>query len=69
MIKALIILAVLLGLLMYGLIVATATPNDKHEYEAYMRWKKREIDKWAKTIDEDVAGFIRKERKKHGKID
>ena len=40
--EALIILMVLLGLLMYGLIVATATPNDKHEYEAYMRWKERE---------------------------
>ena len=39
MIKGLIILMVLLGLLMYALIVATATPNDKHEYEMYMRWK------------------------------
>lgn len=39
--KAIIILMTLLGLLMYGLIVATATPNDKHEYEAYMRWKER----------------------------
>ena len=41
MIKAILILMVLLGLLMYGLIVATATPNDKHEYDAYMRWKER----------------------------
>ena len=40
--KAIIILMILLGLLMYGLIVATATPNDRHEYEAYMRWKERE---------------------------
>ena len=39
--KAIIILMILLGLLMYGLIVATATPNDRHEYEAYMRWKER----------------------------
>lgn len=39
--KAIIILMTLLGLLMYALIVATATPNDKHEYEAYMRWKER----------------------------
>ena len=39
--KAIIILMVLLGLLMYALIVATATPNDRHEYEAYMRWKER----------------------------
>ena len=35
------ILMVLLGLLMYGLIVATATPTDKEEYEAYQRWKER----------------------------
>lgn len=39
--KAIIILMILLGLLMYALIVATATPNDKHEYEMYMRWKER----------------------------
>ena len=39
--KTILILMVLLGLLMYALIVATATPNDKHEYEAYMRWKER----------------------------
>ena len=41
MIKAILIVMVLLGLLMYALVVATATPNDKHEYEAYMRWKER----------------------------
>ena len=41
MIKAILILMILLGLLMYALIVATATPNDKHEYELYMRWKER----------------------------
>ena len=41
MIKAILILMVLLGLLMYALIVATATPNDKEQYEAYMRWKER----------------------------
>lgn len=39
--KAIIILMILLGLLMYVLIVATATPNDRHEYEMYMRWKER----------------------------
>ena len=39
--KAILILMVLLGLLMFGLIVATATPNDKHEYDAYERWKER----------------------------
>ena len=41
MIKGLIILTALLGLLMYALVVATATPNDKEQYEAYMRWKER----------------------------
>ena len=39
--KEILILMALLGMLMYGLIVATATPNDRHEYEAYMRWKER----------------------------
>lgn len=37
--KALIIIAIMLGLLMYGLIVATASPTDKDSYEAYMKWK------------------------------
>ena len=41
MIKGLLILIALLGLLMYALIVATATPNDKEEYERYMRYKER----------------------------
>ena len=39
--KALMILTALLGLLMFALIVATATPNDKDEYERYMRYKER----------------------------
>ena len=39
--KALLILIALLGLLMYALIVATATPNDRDEYKAYMRYKER----------------------------
>ena len=39
--KAILILIALLGLLMYALIVATATPNDKDEYERYMRYKER----------------------------
>lgn len=38
---AILILMTLLGLLMFALIVATATPNDREEYEAYMRWKER----------------------------
>lgn len=40
--KAIIILLVLLGLLAFGLIVATATPNDREEYEKYMRYKERQ---------------------------
>ena len=39
--KAILILMMLLGLLMYGLIVATAKPSDKETYEAYMRYKER----------------------------
>lgn len=42
--KALIILAVLLALLMYGLIVATASPTDKETYEAYEKWKREKKD-------------------------
>ena len=45
MIKGLLILTALLGLLMYALIVATATPNDRDEYEAYMRYKERKHGK------------------------
>ena len=41
MIKGLLILTALLGLLMYALIVATATPNDREEYEKYMQYKER----------------------------
>ena len=41
MIKWILILMALLGLLMFGLIVATAAPNDKDEYERYMRYKER----------------------------
>ena len=41
MIKWILILMALLGLLMFGLIVATATPNDKEEYEKYMQYKER----------------------------
>lgn len=37
-----ILLITLLGALMFALIVATATPNDKEEYEAYMRYKERQ---------------------------
>jgi hypothetical protein len=41
MIKWILILMALLGLLMFGLIVATATPADREQYEAYMKWKER----------------------------
>ena len=43
MIQGLLILGVLLGGLGYTFIwiVKTATPNDKEQYEAYMRWKER----------------------------
>ena len=39
--KALLILIALLGMVMFALIVATATPNDRNEYERYMRYKER----------------------------
>jgi hypothetical protein len=40
--KGILILMVLLGLLAFGLVVMTATPNDKEEYEAYQRYKERQ---------------------------
>ena len=40
--KAILILMALLGALVFALIVATATPNDREEYEAYMRYKERQ---------------------------
>ena len=49
MIKGLLILIALLGLLMFGLIVATATPNDKDEYEMYLRYKERKHGRSDKT--------------------
>ncbi len=39
--KGILILMAILGALMFALVVATATPNDKEEYEAYMRYKER----------------------------
>lgn len=39
--KAILILMALLGMLMFALIVATATPNDKEEYKKYMQYKER----------------------------
>ena len=56
MIKGLLILTALLGMVMYALIVATATPNDRDEYEAYMRYKERkhgrvDMEEWIKKSD------------------
>lgn len=42
MIKAILILMVFLGLVAFALVTVTATPNDKEEYEAYMRYKERQ---------------------------
>ena len=42
MIKWILILMALLGLLAFGFVVMTATPSDKKEYEAYMRYKERQ---------------------------
>ena len=39
--KAILIVIALLGVMMYALVVATATHNDKEEYERYMRYKER----------------------------
>ena len=47
--KAILILITLLGMVMYALIVATATPNDKDEYERYMRYKERKHGRTDKT--------------------
>lgn len=47
--KAILILIALLGMVMYALIVATATPNDKDEYERYMRYKERRHGRPDKT--------------------
>ena len=44
--KAILILMILLGLCMYGLIVATATPTDKEQYEAYMKWKEKKNERF-----------------------
>ena len=60
MLKAILILMALLGLLMYALVVATATPNDKHEYEMYQRWKERKSDEQIHRHYNDQPKNIRK---------
>lgn len=47
--KAILILTALLGVVMFALIVATATPNDRDEYERYMRYKERKTDGHGKS--------------------
>ena len=34
-------LIVIMGVVSYAFVVMTATPNDRDEYEAYMRYKER----------------------------
>ena len=40
--KGILILLAILGALAFALIVATATPNDKEEYEKYIQYKERQ---------------------------
>ena len=40
--RAILILLAVLGALAFAFITATATPNDKEEYEAYQRYKERQ---------------------------
>ena len=39
--NAILILVILLGLISFGLIVATSAPNSKDTYKAYERYKER----------------------------
>lgn len=39
--KGILILIAVLGALAFALVVATATPNDREEYDAYQRYKER----------------------------
>ena len=41
MVKGILIVMALIGALMYCLIVATASPSDREQYEAYLRWKEK----------------------------
>ena len=41
MTKAILILMVILGVIILVWVTATATPNDREEYERYMEWKER----------------------------
>lgn len=40
--KAILILIILLGVISFGLVVATSTPNSKDTYKAYERYKERQ---------------------------
>lgn len=39
--KPILVLIVIMGMVSYAFVVMTATPSDKDEYEAYMRYKER----------------------------
>ena len=39
MIKVLIIAFAAIGLIMYALVVGSATPDDAREYEEFLKWK------------------------------
>lgn len=41
MIKWIMVLMVILGVIILVWVTATATPNDRKEYERYMKWKER----------------------------
>ena len=65
MIKAIVIIAILIGLLDYALLVASSTA-DKDAHEAYERWKKRKYDNrykhGAMCDTEDARKVRRKDR-------
>ena len=39
--KAILILMAFIGAFCFTMVVMTATPNDREQYEAYMKWKER----------------------------
>ena len=57
MIKALIIIAILIGLLDYALIVASSTA-DKDAHKAYMRWKERRKERASNVHIDKRNGHI-----------
>lgn len=54
--KWILVMIVLIGALSFVFVTMTATPNDKNEYEAYMRYKERkhgrvDMEEWIKKSD------------------